>query len=102
MFKKFNTKSWLNVDSGQAPSSSIVKAEHLDITPTRANLEYSARENGLDAAIKAVKDAYRDGQRDNLERIGLVAYRVEYDASMMAYRIAYKIHDDTRRALKAI
>lgn len=65
------------------------------------DLQYSARENGLEAAIKAVKAEYLKGHRDGLVYTAIVAYQAEYDASMEAYRIAYKIHDDAYKAKEA-
>ncbi len=71
--------------------------EHFDTTPTEANLRYAARENALDAAIRATKAAYANGVRAGLDAIAETAYRTEYDAWMMAYRIAYKEHDNAIR-----
>lgn len=74
-------------------------AEYYDDTPKKADQEYAARENGLQAAIKAVKEAHTSGIRDatELHALGAKAYHIEYDATMAAYRVAYSVHDIFRR-----
>lgn len=83
--------------NGQAPDV------HQDIAPSARDREYFAREDGLQAAISAVK-AYVIGggdtgisAGDKMREIAKSAYQKAFAASVEAYRYAYSVHDDARR-----